>query len=118
MINKSQLPGERISLRDSISLEYDCDRNIKSVQQSRKHWPWKAKTKALLACCMLSIALFVLAVYLIKHHMRGDVIDGTPKEIARVSYDICGNRSLHGCREGKFDKYCRITFVLSLLKQF
>ena len=106
-ITKSKLPGESVSLRESISLEYDYER------KTRKHWPWKAKTKALLVCCMLSVALFVLAVYLIKHHMKGDGINETPKEIAHVSYDVCGNRSFHGCREGKFQnfvEYFGITF--------
>ena len=78
-------------------LEFLGHRGDGGYTANRKQWAWKAKLHVMLSCCAVSLALFILAVFLIKHNLRFEVDHKLPTEIAHVSMQFCGNHSGRGC---------------------
>ena len=78
-------------------LEFLGHRGDGGYTANRKQWAWKAKLHVMLSCCAVSLALFILAVFLIKHNLRFEVDHKLPTEIAHVSMQFCGNHSRRGC---------------------
>ncbi len=102
------------------------DQRHRAIVANPKRWPWKAKTRVMLLFSVVSLALFVLAAYLINsYYMKqtrdkqnvnfiAEEIDGS------LSFPACGNRSTQtrGCPAGMlFITYCLciLFFKLSLI---